>query len=139
MRGLLPAALLALAPLAAAAHGYGEWAPLSPDLRGALIGVLEDATSAGALTAKPAAGHAGLAGLLDRLDREERAWLADALRRRAGAEDPARLPDSVLLPLFYDLADFAAAYQTHGHGADGDATAAADYRRLREILGEATR
>ncbi|MCM2563619.1 hypothetical protein M8756_16120 [Lutimaribacter sp. EGI FJ00015] len=117
----------------AKAHGYEELAPLDPELRGALISVLEEAVA----DARPALGESGDGGpieaLLDGFDDATLAEMMAQIRARAGVSDPARLPDSVILPLFYDLGTFLNHYETHEHGKD---EAAHDYRRLRELLRE---
>lgn len=133
MRVGLAGCMLLLAFQAVSAHDYGEFAPLSPALRGALIAVLEDAVEAGWL-AGDRSGQPGLVPLPDALDRETRGRLASALRQRVGVDNPARLPVNVLLPLFHDLAGFRAAFEAHGHGMPNDPAAAADYRRLQAII-----
>lgn len=135
MKRLLLALPLVLAPLGAGAHGYDEFAPLDPNLRAALIGVLAAASGDGALIRRAGPGAAAAAGtvegFLDRLDPSALAGLAARLRSRAGVADPARLPDSVILPLFYDLDAFLRHYEAHEHIGD---EATNDYRRLRELL-----
>jgi hypothetical protein len=135
MRALALGLALALGPGGAGAHGYTEFAPLDPVLRGALIAALAETLPPS--RPEPSHGDAGgpVAALLDGLDDSTLAALADALRARAGVEDSARLPDSVILPLFYDLDGFLSHETAHGH--EGDA-AAADLRRLRALL-EASR
>ncbi len=136
MRRWLAAAVLALAPLWAGAHDYDELAPLDPALRSALIDVLHAAAQAGELTTDPDAAASpdadGMAALLDRLEPDAWTALADRLRHRAGVTDPARLPDSTLVPLFYDLHDFSAHFEAHEH--EGAGPAQDDLRRLQEIL-----
>lgn len=132
MKNWILTSLLIFAPLTVSAHDYQEFAPLEPDLRAALLDVLSDAESAGALSVAQPVDN--LAELLDTLDDTMRADLAQRLRHRAGVEDPARLPDNVILPIFYDLADFAAHTELHGSDSSQDGQAVADYKRLQNLL-----
>jgi hypothetical protein len=137
LRRLLARGILALwtasGDPAAQAHDYAELAPLDPVLRTALIEVLEEAAAEGRLRPAASEGEAlepGLAALLDALAPDRRRRLADRLREKAGVEDPARLPANLLLPLFYDLADFSG----HAHAAPGDARAEGDRARLDRLM-----
>lgn len=138
MKRLLLALLLALAPPGAGAHGYDEFAPLDPELRTALIDVLAAASADGDLAPRSGSdaprAEGTVEGFLDSTDPAALAGLATRLRSRAGVAEPARLPDSVILPLFYDLDAFLDHYQAHGHDPAGDEAARADYRRLKTIL-----
>lgn len=133
MRALALIVALAFAPPGADAHGYGEFSPLDPALRAVLIDVLADTVEQARPDpgARPTGAARGVEAVIDALDETALAGLAARLRARAGVADPARLPDSAILPLFYDLGAFVVHYEDHGHET---AAARADYRRLKAIL-----
>ncbi|WP_417260521.1 hypothetical protein [Celeribacter sp.] len=138
MRRFFPALLIILAPFGLWAHGYDEFTPLDPSLRAALIDILVSATEEEDFTRHVDPEMPGatdtVEGILDSLDPAVLSELATQLRARAGVTDPARLPDSIILPLFYDLDDFIDHYKEHGHGPNGDDAASADYLSLQTLL-----
>lgn len=138
MRTLLTAILLMtsfwVTSFPARGHEYHELEPIEPALRSFLIKVLEDARHEGFFQGdfeNTSSVADELTELLGSLTAEDSQWLKAKAYPEFEHPTIGRLPEGVITSFFYDLAEFAHTYESHGaESFSGDDTAEADFARL---------